>query len=401
MPHALTNSTGKGCLLAKAGTVHDQTSSFTSSPLRSNETEFMQFTVNVPKGTTPGSYTLFALVNSTTSNAQGTLVMTVQSQASLPLGGAQIPVSLILILLPGFVTVLIILWLNGALNSSWQTGLVAVLFSVFFGVVEWMYFFQGRPSFHGISASIIFNLDPSILPRSYFESVGIWSIIIGFGVGVLVLVLNYVPNWISEFLKGPSESKDPTWETMLRKSLKEAIVLRGPAWYPQVRVTLSSSPAEDGRAAKPQAPAVAKKNVGTTKVISTDKTVKDKNILIGLLQSFDAVNPNDIGIAPQYSITLDKEGWESYAEKYHASKGMTSKGLETFLRNLNENRFPKGIEQRVSWVLKKRGKREILKDQSDNVVNNNIIAREWIKGSTIQTLEIFDPMPQYVFKLAP
>jgi hypothetical protein len=442
MPYAL-NATKEGLLLppSSAGTVHDQNSAFTLSPLQSNETEFMQFTVNVPIGTTPGSYTLFALVNSTTSNAQGTLVMTVQSQASLPLGGVLIPVSLVLILLPGFVTVLIILWMNRALSSSWQTGLVAVLFSLFFGVTEWMHFFQEIPSLHGISASIIFNLDPSIIPLTYFEWVGIWSIIIGFVAGGLVLGLILLRNWIADawhrsdhwpvvFLREHAESKDPTWVAVLRKSLQDAVVLHGRGWYPQVKVTLSTSPAGDGKPNPPPAPAVTtQESANTTKVISTDKTVKDKetvvekvdtttsttqkpadgkkedkSVLVGLLKRFDDVSPFDIAIAPQYFITLDAKGWQEYARKYPPSKAvipvlseeMKSKHVESLSRDLNGIRDPREIERRISWVLENGGTKKVRQDQG-----NYVDSQEWIRGSTIQALEILDPKRQYVFELAP
>jgi len=326
-------------------------STFTLSPLQSNVTEFVQFLVVVPPGASPGSYTLFALLNSTSGNAYGSLAMPIQSQASLPLGGVLVPVSLILLLLPGFVTILIILWINRALSTSWQTGLVAALFSLFFGVAEWMYFTQFPPTPTGISANRIFNLDPSTLPLTYYFWVGVWSLVIGFlaGGGVLLLIhgRNSISGWwqrsdirLIVTLRRYAESKEPTWVDVLRKNLRDAVYLHGHGWHPQVRATLSSSLMGDGKQPNPSpAPVTIEEKASTIKIVTTDREAKDKgwlveeaettssttqtqagegagappsgykNVLIGLLEKFDEANPSDVSLVPQYSITWDTEGY--------------------------------------------------------------------------------------------
>ncbi len=151
-------------------------------PLQPNGTEFLQFQVNVPPGTPAGQYTLFLLVSSSVGNAQESLSIQSSTPASLPLGGVLIPVSLALILLPGFMTLIIAFWMNKALSSSWQSGVAIALLSFAFGYAEWAYFSDGFPSENPLSSTQILTLDPTTIGPLNVAFVLIWSV----GIGLLL-----------------------------------------------------------------------------------------------------------------------------------------------------------------------------------------------------------------------
>ena len=341
-------SPGTGCLLTQSSS---ESFSYTLSRLLTNQTELAQFAIGVPPGTSGGTYTLFVLLTSTTGNAQGNLVMTVQGLANLPLGSVLIPVSMILILLPGFVTVIIILWLKRSLSANWQTGLVAVFIAFFFGMIEWSFFTQPVPSFNRLTSTQLLNLDPTIIPTVQFVWVGIWAIILGLLVGFALIGVDVARVEIETLLNRASlrwsalrwgyvEEDEMTWKAVLKRDFLRGIELHGGGWLPQIRVTLSSPPGGDGKSVSAPSPptvTVVDKH-GTATVTETAKTSKvkesttvesdqttttvtaepgkgaspsdkkeDKIVRVGLLENFDQITPFDIVIAPPYTIVLDTE----------------------------------------------------------------------------------------------
>jgi len=405
--------------------------SFTLPVLQGNETEFLQFQVKVPAGTPAGPYTLLLLAASPEGDAQGNAVVQSQAPASLPFGSVLIPVSLALILFPGFLTLAVAFWMNKALSTSWQTSVIIALLSFAFGYAEWAYFSNGVPSESPLSSTQILTLDPTVIQPLNVVFVVVWSLGIGLLLGATFYFANVgrgfagdqaegLTNRIQDLRRGYIENAEPTWRYVLETNIKDAIDFHGGGWAPRVEVTLSSSggqPAKSPPGSKPptvtvKAAANEDANDNAKAAETLDPTKPDKSVVSGLLRAFDPIAPFDIMVSPQYTITIDNTIDKTIAPPAGTTELKTklnavfakSKKWETshhakpdarggWVGRLNNSHLPRDSWPLIREILKAGGERKAI-ENDDNI---SVKGRTWIKGSEIVMLRVFEPMRIYVF----
>ena len=340
--------------------------------LQSNRTEFLSFEVHVPAGTPAGTYSVVLLATSALGDSQGLTTIQSEVPANLPFGGVLIPVSLALILLPGFLTIAIALWIIKALSSSWQTSIAIALLSFAFGYGEWSYLSHGWPSQVPLSSANILTLDLTTISLPDVGSVLLWSVGLGFLLGLIFYGTNFLRAKIEEFggylatrwqalRTGYIEDETPTWKFTLKTSFLDAVEAHGGNSVPQVRLAFLHSPASSegskvpsgSSATSPSAsnPPTAinlpdKAKVGISET-SNDDTVKvflsrgsekgrpdstegqkpslsargatthvDEWVVNGLLAGYDSFPPFDVSVEPQKIINIrtDSPNWDDLKE---------------------------------------------------------------------------------------
>ena len=262
------------------------TENLTSAETRqlvANQSELVHYNVTVASSATLGSYTLVALANSTSASAQGNISITVQANpTTIPIAGGQIPVSLVMILIPGFLTLGLVQWIRGkGLDSAWQTGLLSFLL----GSLEW--YFGPWPLLGPLLQATFLNLTPASVTTLEYGYVVLWLLAIGVAAGI---ILRYSPwvkaaigGWLgkrvqrySALRRGYYQGTGPEWGWTLNYQYEETIRQQGKNYRPNLEVTTAQHWSEK----------------------KTEKPIK------GLLVGFDDKDPFDITLGPQYVLKV-------------------------------------------------------------------------------------------------
>lgn len=267
-----------------------------SSQLGANQTELVRYRVSVPASALVGSYTLLAVANTTSSSSEGNTTVQVQSNpTTIPIGGGQIPVSLILILAPGFFMFGIIQWIRGKqLDSAWQ----ASLLSFFFGSVAW--FLGPWPAGPPLQLDLL-NINPATMTTTQVVEVGAWAVIVGIIAGAAFLggaqAKARAEGWLAaqfenlaEKRRGYIYSTSPEWALFLDRQYKETMKKSGRNYRPALTVTTAQSLSNP----------------------PTERPVE------GLLAGYDDKTPYDIALGPQYVLTIAHggDGWNELVKAF-------------------------------------------------------------------------------------
>ena len=282
-----------------------------------NQEGVWTFSVHVASSTISSStlqYNVVAVVNSSIGAAVGSAsVQASPANVALPVGN--IPVSLILILIPGVLSVAIFGWVSGVKPTvDWRYAVLSFLV----GSLGW--YFAPWP-FGDPFQRNIFTLNLQSGPYDY-ASVAVWAI----GVGVVTAIVfvginNLAPKIelrLEDQLRILHEPQTKTTDTLdyalTRANMKS--MKRSPRAMPSVEVTAGS-------------PAITKK---------------------GLLKSFDDKPPYDLLLVQRYEVDINKaefEGAKKKIMKWHRIP------LNWWLRWKVRSKLGKGLEKAEAEDLTK------------------------------------------------
>lgn len=262
-------------------------SGWTSTPsegtlqsLSPTQSGVLKFAVTVPNTASDAQYTILAMVNSTVGSTVGDGTIQVAA-VSVALPSGLIPISLILVLIPGVLSTSIFAWVTGVgLSADWRTALVAFLV----GSLEW--FVAPWPLGGSLERNVLtLNLQPS--------SSDLWSI------AILVAVVGAVPGGafagfrylvprlesrIEDLLRTLRSTQAKTTDTLdyaLTRALRKSMKTSSRA-LPLLEVAADSNP---------------------------EVTFK------GLLKAFDDKPPYDLLLVPRYRVEVDSEDFPTWVGK--------------------------------------------------------------------------------------
>jgi hypothetical protein len=349
------------------------------SQLPANGTEFLEYHVAVPNSAQGGSYTILLLANSASASAQQSLSVTVnQNLTTLPIAGGQIPVSLVLILIPGFITTVLVSWAFGLkMDSTLQTGLISFVL----GSLEW--FLGPWPFGNLLQGPNILSLNPAMLSWRQLGSVAVWVLIVSVGILVAILVGRAVRSGIQRLasvlwgklsleFRGYSTSGLPSWANEFSGYSKNGVKLYGKNYFARVVVSTGQG-AGAGQAS-----------------------------ITGLVWSFDNESPFDIAIRPQYFVEFveGSNAWAALVKKFGTAeikepdpaKGIKAK--RDFV--VRSNRFlADNIHNLVQAVL---GAEETLRPQLKDA--NEPKGEILVHGNEVHTVQFLGYECAYVFRIA-
>jgi len=348
-------------VLGKAGS-----GNYSLGSMALNQTFILQVDVKVPAGTPAGNYTVFVITNPKSpgiGQTSTTVAVSVVGPSALPLGGAAVPVSLILILLPGFVTLMLVLWVIGrSIDLTWQAGLAATLLSFFVGFLEWS---LGAIPFGGASNLVgtILNLDLFTISIQEIALVAFLAVVFGIVGGWAVLLLNGGKHYLEDrfvlYTRGYIDNNEKVWKDLLKTATEAAIKQFGGAWAPVVSITTTDDLTSHGGVDEPKPGGSPKPKPHVTTVETKTRTDSDDDTdewkgvsesshststtrerkrgitstesqttevsppsppkvshVAGLLYSFDDTDPFDIVVGPQYEVwfQIGSPGWKEVSK---------------------------------------------------------------------------------------
>jgi len=241
--------------------------------LSPNQTRIWHFSVGVPSNATGSQYTILALVNSTIgATAASATIQVAATSVALPTG--QIPVSLILILIPGVLSASIFAWIFGVkLGADWRVALLAFLL----GSLEW--FVAPWPV------------------RPFFSERNVLGLTLQFGVSdvesiaLLVVGLGFLPALVLSGFRKLVPKIESQFEDKLRS-------FRGPQTkQPDALDYALSRAVKKSYTRSPRATALLNVVAGSNPQVT----------VCGLLKSFDDKPPYDLLLVPRYGFVLQKE----------------------------------------------------------------------------------------------
>lgn len=215
-------------------------------------------------------YTIVAIINSTVGTAVGTASIQV-SPANVALPGGNIPVALLVILIPGLLSTAIFSWISGVkLGVDWRTAILSFLL----GSLAWFV----APFPIGGAAPLERNVLSFSLQFSTpdLESVVLWMVVIGIVPAIVFSIISNLAPRIETALedelrkvRGPQVQQTDTIGYALARAVKKSYK-RSPRASASLAVVAGSPPA-------------------TTS---------------GLLKAFDDSAPYDLLLVPRYTIEM-------------------------------------------------------------------------------------------------
>jgi hypothetical protein len=395
---------------------------------------------------------------------------------------------------------MLVVWIIGRnLDVNWQTGTAVTLMSFFMGFVEWYfagYILTRSPNLIGR----ILNLD--IFTISGPEVLIVTGLALGSGIvgGLLVLLLNGSKDSLEDSLgmhtRGYVDNNEKVWKSLLRSAFENAVRQHGGGWVPVVSLATTDDVSYQGAGDKPGVggahPTPEKPHVTVvetkTKTDTTGDTKEQKGQVAkelptitttveekhettetksettdrappsppkvwhvaGLLYSFDAKDPFELVIGPQYEVEL-KPGSRSFLEiskmiKWDQGSLKDAHKWDRAKRDSWEKeackfRYPRNLPIRMTKLLTRAGEPESARPvirlvtdseksrcpekkrvpeekpkmlaeavglpdaglppaEGEDSPSKYVGAEKWIKHPEVLALDVFPPKPLYVFLLA-
>ncbi len=288
------------------------------SVLLPNQEGVWTFNVHVSSSTISSSalqYNVVAVVNSSIGAAVGSASIQA-NPANVALPGGNIPVSLILIVIPGVLSIAIFGWFSGTKPSvDWRYAVLSFLV----GSLGW--YFAPWPFGDPLRRNI-FTLDLQSGPYDY-ASVAVWAIGVGVVAATVFVAINNLAPKIElrledqlRILREPQTKTTDTLDYALTRANMKSMK-RSPRAMPYVEVKAGS-------------PAITKK---------------------GLLKSFDDKPPYDLLLVPRYEVDIDETELESATKKIMKWHGGIP--LNWWLRWKVRRKLGRGLEQAKAEDLAK------------------------------------------------